>query len=625
MVISSQFVSLLAPKISVGAVNAQGGVYSKYESDFTQYAAQHWSQEGSSWENANYYDRAEIFYNWYNRTDDSSYLTKANALALDYRKKYLEANNYSMSAHWSQIAGVALHYLATGDEASHIAVGKVADQFANPWYTDNLGNLNAEMDNRIQARTLEAFLYAKKINAPSVGVPNIQPNGEDWGVPGGNNWDALLQSSLDKILSSQGADGGYHFAQGGVVPFMTGLLNDTLIDYYTNYKADSRILTAVKKSLDYLWTHTWDEASQSFMYVEKPNSFGEVPEPAPDLNNMISSGFGWVYKMTGDTTYKERGDKVFAGGVNGAWLEGSKQFNEQYTSSLKYLAYTLGDGTVSTPTPTPEPTPLPEKSPYVTTGVSYTLAADEVNLTGSGSASISLTGNSLANVIKGNTGANRLYGNAGNDKLYGGAGNDVLIGGAGWDYLDGGAGTDTVSYANATGLLADLGSVSRNNKDASGDTYAGVENLAGSAYADSLRGNDAANVIWGGSGNDTLHGRGGNDTLSGDTGADVLFGGAGTDRFYFHSITQSPVGIGDTIRDFVRGVDRIDLRAIDANSKLSGDQAFSFIGSKAFSGQAGQLKFSSGVLSGDLNGDRVADFQIKVSGISALASDNLYL
>ncbi|WP_445505202.1 hypothetical protein [Microvirga sp. G4-2] len=429
MAISSTFASLLAPKISVSSVAAQGSVYSKYESNFTRYAAEHWSQEGSSWENANYYDRAEIFYNWYNRTGDSSYLTKANALAVNYRDNYLKANDYAPSAHWSQIAGVALHYLATGDTASRTAVGKVADNFAVEYYLDGLGNVQAEMDNRMQARVLESFLYAKKINAPS---------------SNGNNWDSLLHSSLNKILSSQGADGGYHFAAGGVVPFMVGLLNDTLIDYYTTYEADPRILTAVKKSLDYIWKTCWDEASQSFMYVESANSFGEVREPAPDLNNLISSGFGWLYKMTGDQTYKARGDKVFAGGVNGAWLEGSKQFNEQYTNSLKYLAYTLGDGTVSTPQS--QPSTLPEKSHDVTTSLSHILAGDEVNLTGTGTASIYLTGNALSNVIKGNTGANRIIGNAGNDKLYGNGGNDKLYGSTGNDVLTGGTGKDAFVF-----------------------------------------------------------------------------------------------------------------------------------------------------------------------------------
>jgi hypothetical protein len=221
---------------------------------------------------------------------------------------------------------VALHFVATGDEASRLAVGRVADTFALPYYMTGISNLqHQDIDNRVQARVLEAFLYAKKIGAPSAA---------------GHNWDSLLHTTLDKILATQAADGAYRFANtgGNVKPFMVGVLNDALIDYYTMYEADPRILSAVKRSLDYLWSKTWDEASQSFKYLESAYG-GEPADPAPDLNNLISSGFGWVYKMTGDVTYKERGDKVFAGGVTGAWLAGSKQFNQEYTTSYKYVAF----------------------------------------------------------------------------------------------------------------------------------------------------------------------------------------------------------------------------------------------------------------------------------------------
>src|SRR4029453_18112190 len=79
-----------------------------------------------------------------------------------------------------------------------------------------------------------------------------------------------------------------------------------------------------------------------------------------------------------------------------------------------------------------------------------------------------------------------------------------------------------------------------------------------------------------------------------------------------------------TIQDFLRGTDRIDLRSIDASTKTSGNQAFSFIGSKSFAGHAGELNFVSGVLSGDVNGDRTADFRIKVA-VSSLAAGGFYL
>jgi serralysin len=122
-----------------------------------------------------------------------------------------------------------------------------------------------------------------------------------------------------------------------------------------------------------------------------------------------------------------------------------------------------------------------------------------------------------------------------------------------------------------------------------------------------------------------LYGLSGNDTLDGGAGADSLFGAAGADVFDFNSIKDSLPGARDTMQDFVRGVDHIDLRTIDANTAATGDQAFSFIGGNAFTGQVGQLNVVNGVLSGGVNGDKVSDFQIKVSGVSALAAADFYL
>ena len=60
---------------------------------------------------------------------------------------------------------------------------------------------------------------------------------------------------------------------------------------------------------------------------------------SPDLNNLISAGFAWIYHQTGNTTYRTEADAIFAGGVTQAYLPGSKQFNEEYTSSFRYLGY----------------------------------------------------------------------------------------------------------------------------------------------------------------------------------------------------------------------------------------------------------------------------------------------
>jgi Ca2+-binding RTX toxin-like protein len=69
----------------------------------------------------------------------------------------------------------------------------------------------------------------------------------------------------------------------------------------------------------------------------------------------------------------------------------------------------------------------------VYTTISHTLAANVENLTATGTAAVTLTGNTLSNTLTGNGGRNTLKGGAGNDKLNGGWGSDILAGGTGRD------------------------------------------------------------------------------------------------------------------------------------------------------------------------------------------------
>jgi len=244
-------------------------------------------------------------------------------------------------------------------------------------------------------------------------------------------------------------------------------------------------------------------------------------------------------------------------------------------------------------------------------------------------------GGSGDDTIKGNVAQNTLRGNAGSDKLYGLSNDDVLIGGSGKDVLSGGTGKDLASYSTAkSGVRADLQSPKANQGDASGDSYSSIEGLIGSSYSDSLYGNSAANQIKGGAKNDTLYGRSGSDVLDGGTGndklygqsgKDTLFGGSGADAFVFRALSDSRGSSIDTVKDFRRGTDHIDLREIDANTKIAGDQAFSFLGQVGFHGKAGELRFADGIVSGDVNGDRSADFKITVAGLSALSKGDFYL
>ena len=80
--------------------------------------------------------------------------------------------------------------------------------------------------------------------------------------------------------------------------------------------------------------------------------------------------------------------------------------------------------------------------------------------------------------------------------------------------------------------------------------------------------------------------------------------------------------MGDEIDDFSRAEgDRIDLSRIDASSTMVGDQAFNFVGSARFTGTAGELRYASGELQGDVNGDGSADFRIDMQFASLQVSD----
>ena len=74
-----------------------------------------------------------------------------------------------------------------------------------------------------------------------------------------------------------------------------------------------------------------------------------------------------------------------------------------------------------------------------------------------------------------------------------------------------------------------------------------------------------------------------------------------------------------TIRSQAPGIVRAAY--IDAIAGVSGNQAFSFIGAAAFIGVAGELRFTGGIVSSDLNGDGNADFEIGVAVPALNATD----
>ncbi|OBQ78749.1 hypothetical protein A9K71_29645 [Mesorhizobium sp. WSM3873] len=291
-----------------------------------------------------------------------------------------------------------------------------------------------------------------------------------------------------------------------------------------------------------------------------------------------------------------------------------------------------------------------------------------------------LDGTSGDNILVSSNGGATLVGGAGNDVLLGGSGNDTYQFGLadGTDIIaDAGSGGDSIQIittapvdSTAIGtlnfervsndLVINVGSteitihdqyVGSGNVESiqftNGGTVYGYAlstsayrlqtSLSGGGTDDVIASTSAGQALTGGNGNDLLFGNGGddstinggagndlivggtgNDTLTGGAGADTLAGGIGSDIFSYGAASESTPAGFDTITDFVHGVDKIDLSAIDAVSG-GGDQAFLFGGQNANT-VANSITWSESggntIVRADVNGNTTADFQITLTGVN---------
>lgn len=156
-------------------------------------------------------------------------------------------------------------------------------------------------------------------------------------------------------------------------------------------------------------------------------------------------------------------------------------------------------------------------------------------------------------------------------------------------------------------------------------TETGFKLTARTSSGETVVGGAGADTLTGRGGDDTINGGAGNDLINGNGGGDMLKGGAGADRFNFTSTSGT-----NTIVDFSpEEGDLIRLHSMDANSNTDANEAFTFIGTTAFSGTAGELRYSlegsNAIVQGDLNGDGVADLSVKLVGVGSLSASDFIL
>jgi len=259
----------------------------------------------------------------------------------------------------------------------------------------------------------------------------------------------------------------------------------------------------------------------------------------------------------------------------------------------------------------------------------FTLDANLEALVATNAIAHRFTGNALNNQLVGEAGADTLSGAAGHDTIDGGAGIDRLAGGLGDDRYIVTAGDAVVEFAGQGNdiVMATTGTAAALGANLEGLLLAGetLRRGTGNGLDNLIFGNGAANLLSGLAGDDSLSGGLGADILLGGAGQDTLSGGAGNDVFRLVAAGDSTAAAPDRITDFTRaagpGVDRVDLRGIDANALVDGNQAFAFIGTAAFAGGgaagAGQWRVAAAGAGawraeGDTDGDGVADVAVDI-------------
>jgi hypothetical protein len=287
---------------------------------------------------ATYYDSQRVFYNIRDYTGTSFWDTCAQKAQAVYRDAYVIPNKGGVPGYWDFPHGLYQSHVRTGDAASKNAVLLLSKNAA--FGTNGVGTMNYMVGpavSRELSYNLMAYLLARAVGQSQ------SPVGEAY-------VDLVLghidQWFVSKTFRAAPGDDVPPAAKGQfyLQPFMVALTAEALIQLYEAQPQDVRIATAVKLAMDWLWANAWDASNQAFWYELYGPAVGPYqkssPSGAPDLNLLIAPAFAWLYKQTGDTTYRDRADAIFAGGVTGACVScDGKHFNQQYRWSFDYVKW----------------------------------------------------------------------------------------------------------------------------------------------------------------------------------------------------------------------------------------------------------------------------------------------
>ncbi|TAU46949.1 hypothetical protein ELI44_02275 [Rhizobium ruizarguesonis] len=454
-----------------------------------------------------------------------------------------------------------------GKAGADTLIGGAGD---DTYIVDSLGDIVVEATDGGVDRILTDLAAYSLAGIANVENLVLRSNGNSTGT--GNSLDNMITSGTGNDTLSGGA--GNDTLDGG--RGADSLTGGTGNDIYVVYDVGDTIIENADEGIDtvqtYLTGYTLSANVENLAY-HGPWAFGFVGT-GNNLDNVITGGGAT------DTLSGGAGNDTLDGWTGADTLIGGTGNDTYVIDNADDRVTEAANGGIDT---------------VRTTLAAYTLGSDVENLTYSGTAAFTGTGNSLANTIKGAAGADTLDGKAGADILIGGAGNDIYIVDDLSDVVTEGLneGTDLIKALSSYALTANVENL----------TFIGTGDFSGT-------GNSLANAITGGAGNDLLDGGAGNDTLSGGAGNDIYVVDSASD------VINEQVSAGtDEIRTAL---------AAYSIAALVNVENLTYSGSASFTGTGNALAntITGGAGNDTLNGGTGADGLIGGAGDDAYIVDN---
>jgi hypothetical protein len=128
-------------------------------------------------------------------------------------------------------------------------------------------------------------------------------------------------------------------------PFMLGLAMRPLIRWYM-ISHDERIPVVIKLTLDKIWDGWYDQKAHHFYYNPEPAgercSVGCQKWTGSTLNNLVSPGYAWYWRLTGDEVARQRGDEMFSHEYAESYPYSAKEWSQGFYWSWDFVDWRQG-------------------------------------------------------------------------------------------------------------------------------------------------------------------------------------------------------------------------------------------------------------------------------------------